>query len=79
MCFACQPTDKQLFDPNSVYHDLVVNNCVRIQAESSSQSIKIGSIDYKWIFDVFATYGVRFFEARDRARTYTDEETDTFR
>ena len=62
-----------------MYKDFVVNNCTRIQSEGSDQSIKIGSLDYKWIFDVFATYGVRFYEARDRSRTYVTEESDAFR
>lgn len=72
------PTNQQLFDPTSVYKDFVTNNCVRAMTEESHQVIKSRSIDYRWIFDVFSTYGVRFFEARDRARTYVLEDSDIF-
>ena len=36
-------------------------------------------MSYKWVFDVFSTYGVRFYEERDRSRTFINEDSDSFR
>jgi hypothetical protein len=43
-----------------------------------TEVITIGNIAYGFVFDPYARFGVRFFEARDTNRTFIAEDADPF-
>ena len=80
ICYTCKATNLQLFAPDSVYKDFAVNNCVRTnQPAASQETIKVGSIDYSWIVDIYAPEGVFFYETRDSAMKYVDISSDLYK
>ncbi len=81
MCYSCEATNQPLFAPDSIYKDFAFNNCKRgapTKTVAPTDVLVVGYLQYGYVYDPYARFGVRFFEVRDTSRTFIQEESDVF-